>query len=160
MAWVIKKLGIDVASSIQFLLFLVFLGGFLLSGASIRPNWAVLLLPVLLLIMAGLGLGGGIIISALTTRYRDLRFLVTFGVQLWMYATPVIYPVSTIPERWRIWIEANPITPLVETFRYAFLGAGSANVPNLIYSAVFMVVVLVVGILLFNRIEATFMDTV
>ncbi len=149
-----------IAFVIQFVLFLCFMLYFWLNGAAIRPNVWILFTPVLLLMMAGLGLGFGIIVSSLTTRYRDLRFLVTFGVQLWMYATPVIYPVSSIPERWRIWIEANPITPLVETFRYAFLGAGSANVPNLLYSAGFMVVVLVVGILLFNRIEATFMDTV
>ncbi len=110
--------------------------------------------------MAGLGLGFGIIVSSLTTRYRDLRFLVAFGVQLWMYATPVIYPVSSIPEPFQMLIQANPITPIVETFRYAYLGAGTVNIPNLLYSAGFMLVVLTIGILLFNRIEATFMDTV
>ena len=142
------------------MLFLCFMLYFWLNGAAIKPNLWMLFTPVLLLMMAGLGLGFGIIVSSLTTRYRDLRFLVTFGVQLWMYVTPVIYPVSSIPERFRMLIQANPLTPIVETFRYAFLGAGSVNVPNLLYSAGFMVVVLVVGILLFNRIEATFMDTV
>jgi lipopolysaccharide transport system permease protein len=149
-----------IAFVIQFALFLCFMLYFGLNGAAIKPNLWVLFTPVLVLMMAGLGLGFGIIVSSLTTRYRDLRFLVTFGVQLWMYATPVIYPVSSIPERFRILIQANPITPIVETFRYAFLGAGTANVPNLLYSAGFMLVVLIIGILLFNRIEATFMDTV
>ncbi len=149
-----------VAFVIQFLLFLCFMLYFWASGAAIRPNLWVLLTPLLILMMAGLGLGFGIIVSSLTTRYRDLRFLVTFGVQLWMYATPVIYPVSSIPERYRILIQANPITPLVEAFRYAFLGAGAPNLLNLLYSGGFMLVVLTIGILLFNRIEATFMDTV
>jgi lipopolysaccharide transport system permease protein len=120
----------------------------------------VLITPLLLLMMAGLGLGFGIIVSSLTTRYRDLRFLVTFGVQLWMYATPVIYPVSAIPERFQPFIQANPVTPIVEAFRYAYLGAGTVDPVNLLYSFGFMLVVLFVGILLFNRIEATFMDTV
>ena len=149
-----------IAFVIQFLLFLLFMLYFGLNGAAIKPNLWVLFTPVLVLMMAGLGLGFGILVSSLTTRYRDLRFLVTFGVQLWMYATPVIIPVSSIPERFRIFIQANPITPLVETFRYAFLGAGSVNVLNLLYSGVFMLVILAIGILLFNRIEATFMDTV
>ena len=149
-----------IAFSIQFLLFLCFMFYFWLSGAAIKPNLWVLFTPVLVVMMAGLGLGFGIIVSSLTTRYRDLRFLVTFGVQLWMYVTPVIYPVSSIPERFRGLIQANPITPIVETFRYAFLGAGSVNILNLLYSAGFMLVVLVIGVLLFNRIEATFMDTV
>jgi len=149
-----------IAFSIQFVLFLGFVAYYWFSGADIQPNLWVLFTPILVLIMAGLGLGFGIIVSSLTTRYRDLRFLVTFGVQLWMYITPVIYPISTIPERYRPFIQANPLTPIIETFRYAYLGAGSANPLNLLYSAGFMLVVLILGILLFNRIEATFMDTV
>ncbi|MEW5870883.1 MAG: ABC transporter permease [Chloroflexota bacterium] len=149
-----------IAFAIQFVLFLAFVGYFLANDANIRPNLWVLFTPVLLLIMAGLGLGFGIIVSSLTTRYRDLRFLVTFGVQLWMYATPVIYPVSSIPENLRFIILANPLTPIVETFRYAFLGAGTLSIASLLYSAGFMLVVLLIGILLFNRIENTFMDTV
>ncbi len=93
-----------------------------MNGAAIKPNLWVLFTPVLVLMMAGLGLGFGIIVSSLTTRYRDLRFLVTFGVQLWMYATPVIYPVSSIPEQFQVLIQANPLTPIVETFRYALPG--------------------------------------
>jgi lipopolysaccharide transport system permease protein len=149
-----------IAFSIQFLLFLGFVAYYWLNGANIQPNLWVLFTPVLLIMMAGLGLGFGIIVSSLTTRYRDLRFLVTFGVQLWMYVTPVIYPVSAIPDRFRPLIQANPLTPIVETFRYAYLGGGTLNPANLMYSAAFMLVVLILGVLLFNRIEATFMDTV
>jgi len=133
---------------------------FALGGAQIRPNLWILLSPVLLLMMAGLGLGFGIIISSLTTKYRDLRFLVQFGVQLLMYATPVIYPSSAIPERFQTLIKLNPMTPIVETFRFAFLGAGSVHPLDLLYSFVFMVVIVIIGAVMFNRVEATFMDTV
>lgn len=149
-----------IAFLIQFLLFLGFTLYFWLQGAHIQPNLWALFTPVLIVMMAGLGLGFGIIVSSLTTRYRDLRFLVTFGVQLWMYVTPVIYPVSAIPARFRPLIALNPLTSIVETFRYAFLGSGTVNALNLLYSAGFMLAVLVIGVLLFNRIEATFMDTV
>lgn len=149
-----------IAFIIQFILFLGFTLYFWLKGAAIQPNMWVLFTPVLLVMMAGLGLGCGIIVSSLTTRYRDLRFLVAFGVQLWMFVTPIIYPVSSIPEQYQMLIKANPITPIVETFRYAFLGAGTVSIPNLLYSAGFMLVVLTIGILLFNRIEATFMDSI
>ncbi len=149
-----------ITFGIQFIMFLGFTGYFILTGTAIKPNIWILFTPVLLIIMAGLGLGFGVIVSSLTTRYRDLRFLVTFGVQLWMYVTPVIYPVSSIPVQFQPFIKANPLTPIVETFRYAFLGAGEINIMNLAYSAIFMVIVLIVGVILFNRIEATFMDTV
>jgi homopolymeric O-antigen transport system permease protein len=149
-----------ISFAIQFVLFLCILGYFMLSGAPIHPNAALFLLPVLLLMMAGLGLAGGIIVSALTTRYRDLRYLVTFGVQLFMYATPVVYPLSSVSGNFRVLIMANPLTPIVETFRYGFLGAGSFDVGNLSYSLVFMLVALFIGVLLFNHVEATFMDTV
>ncbi len=149
-----------ITFSIQFALFLVFLGYFWLSGAAVQPGLYVLLLPLLLLMMAGFGLGFGIIVSSLTTRYRDLRYLVGFGVQLWMYATPVIYPLSAIPEGYRALIQLNPITPIIEAFRYAFLGAGSLDPGHLLYSFGAMLVVLLLGVLLFNRVEQTFMDTV
>ncbi len=149
-----------IAFSIQFVLFLGFTAYYYFSGADVQPNIWVLLTPFLIILMAGLGLGFGIIVSSLTTRYRDLRFLVTFGVQLWMYITPVIYPVSSIPERFQPLIQANPLTPIVEAFRYAYLGSGTVNMANLLYSTGCMIVVLSVGIVLFNRIEATFMDTV
>ncbi len=149
-----------ISFGIQFLLFLGFVLYFGLSGAAVRPNATVLLLPLLLLMMAGLGLGFGIIVSSLTTRYRDLQHLVAFGVQLLMYATPVIYPVSSIPAPYDVLIRANPLTPIVEAFRYAFLGAGMAGWGGLAYSFGFMVAVLFAGLVLFNRIEQTFMDTV
>ncbi len=149
-----------VAFGIQFLFFLAFLFYFMASGSEIHPNAAMLFLPVLLLIMAGLGLGMGIIISALTTRYRDLRYLVAFGVQLFMYATPIVYPLSAVSGNFRLLILANPLTAIVETFRYGFLGAGTFDLWNLAYSFGFMLVTLLIGVLLFNHVEATFMDTV
>lgn len=149
-----------IAFAIQFALFLIFVAYYLVVSDAVAPNWTVLLLPFYILVMAGLGLGFGIIVSALTTRYRDLQFLVRFGVQLVMYATPIIYPLSSIPEKYQLLIVANPMTSIVEGFRYSFLGSGSLNPLYLLYSFVFMLVTLMVGVMLFNRIEATFMDTV
>ena len=146
---------------IQFAMFLVFVLYFALRGTDVQPQWTwIALSPLLVMMMAGLGLGFGIIISSLTTKYRDLRFLVQFGVQLLMYATPVIYPVSSIPERFQWIILANPMTPIVEAFRYAFLGAGTVDTGHLLYSFGFMVVVVTLGSIIFNRVEQTFMDTV
>ena len=149
-----------ITFTIQFVFFLAFMLFFALNGSAVSPNLWILLTPVLILMMAGLGLGFGILISSLTTKYRDLRFLVQFGVQLLMYATPVIYPVSSIPERFQWIILANPMTSLVEAFRYAFLGAGSVNRMQLLYSFGFMAVIVAIGITIFNRVEQTFMDTV
>jgi lipopolysaccharide transport system permease protein len=146
---------------IQFGMFILFTLYFVLRGAVIQVNWLwILLSPILILIMAGLGLGFGITISSLTTKYRDLRFLVSFGVQLLMYAAPVIYPVSSIPERYQWIILANPMTPIIEAFRYAFLGTGTVNSSQLLYSFGFMVVIVLLGSVIFNRVEQTFMDTV
>ena len=149
-----------ITFAIQFAFFLAFMGYFALRGTPLHPNWWILLTPVLIFMMAGLGLGLGIIVSSLTTKYRDLRFLVTFGVQLLMYATPVILPISSFPQRFRWIILANPMTPIVEAFRYAFLGAGTVSLPSLAYSFGFMLVVVFIGTVIFNRVEATFMDTV
>ena len=146
---------------IQFAMFLAFVAFFVVRGTPIHFNWLwIALSPILILMMAGLGLGFGIIISSLTTKYRDLRFLVTFGVALLMYATPVIYPVSSIPERFQWIILANPMTPVIEAFRFAFLGAGTVDVNHLLYSFGFMLVVVILGSIIFNRVEQTFMDTV
>jgi len=145
---------------IQFALFLVFVGFYYSRGVAIHPNIYVLLTPVLLLIMAALGLGLGIIVSSLTTKYRDLQVLVTFGVQLLMFATPVIYPVSMVSQQYRWLILANPMTALVETFRYAFLGAGTFDLWQLLYSTGATLVILCIGVVLFNHVERTFMDTV
>lgn len=145
----------------QFALFLLFVIFFAVRGAPIQLHWGwVALSPLLVLMMAGLGLGFGIIISSLTTKYRDLRFLVSFGVQLFMYATPVIYPASSIPARFKWIVQANPMTPVVESFRYAFLGNGTVSYFQLLYSFVFMLAVVFIGSLIFNRVEQTFMDTV
>jgi lipopolysaccharide transport system permease protein len=150
-----------ITFAIQFALFLVFLLIFFLRGTAVQLNWLwIALSPLLMVMMAGLGLGLGVIISSLTTKYRDLRFLVQFGVQLLMYATPVIYPVSSIPERFQWIILANPMTPIVEAFRYAFLGAGTVNSGSLLYSFGFMLMVVFLGSVIFNRVEQTFMDTV
>ena len=110
--------------------------------------------------MAALGLGLGVIITSMTTRYRDLTVLVGFGVQLLMYASPIIYPLSALPEQWRFWASLNPIASIVELFRYAYLGAGSVNLAHLGYSAIIITVILYFGVILFNRVERTFMDTV
>jgi lipopolysaccharide transport system permease protein len=146
---------------IQFLLFFGFLVYYLVIGADIETNWLTAL-PLslgLLLIMGALGLGLGIIVSAGTTKYRDLRFLVGFGVQLAMYATPVIIPVSHIPERFHWVIYLNPMSAVIEAFRGVFLGT-PFSIPALGYSVAFTAVILVLGIVLFNRVERTFMDTV
>ncbi len=144
---------------IQFSCFLVLTAAFLGLGALAPIGAGGLLLPVFLFILAGLGLGFGIIVSSLTTRYQDLRHLVQFGTQLWMYATPVVYPLSLAPEKYRWLILLNPITPVVEAFRQAFLG-GTIAYGHLGYSIVMMFVVLGIGLILFNRVEATFIDTV
>jgi lipopolysaccharide transport system permease protein len=145
---------------IQFGLFLLFMLFFVLKGSTVRPTPAILLLPILLLIMAALGLGSGIIVSALTTRYRDLRFLVQFGVQLLMYSTPIILPLSKLPDKYRWVMLCNPMTPVIETFRYAIVGSGTFSLRHLGMSAAAAILILASGILLFNRVEKTFMDTV
>jgi len=145
---------------VQFVLLLAFYLYFLARGAAIQPTQALWLLPLLLLMMAALGLGAGIIVSSLTTRYRDLRYLVQFGVQLLMYAAPVIIPLSKLPEQYRWIMLLNPMTPLIEAFRYALLGVGSFNWEYLGISAGVSVLTLVIGILLFNKVERTFMDVV
>ncbi|MCD4788424.1 MAG: ABC transporter permease [Bacteroidales bacterium] len=149
-----------VSFVIQFIFLLCFMLYFYLAGSSVNPNINVLLIPVLVIIIAGLGLGFGIIISSLTTKYRDLTHLVTFGVSLWMYATPIIYPLSEIPEKYKIFVLANPMTPIVETFKSALLGVGEVNYLQLLYSFGFTVFVLCVGVIIFNKVEKTFMDTV
>jgi lipopolysaccharide transport system permease protein len=145
---------------IQMGLFLVFYFYFIANGTPIYPTRALLLLPVLILLMAALGLGSGIIVSSLTTRYRDLRFLVQFGTQLLMYSTTVILPLSKLPDQYRWIILANPMTPIIETFRYAFLGTGVFDWAHLGLSATATLFILAIGVLLFNRVEKTFMDTV
>lgn len=149
-----------IAFALQFFFFLCFLTYFIWRGSAIHPNVWVLTTPLLLLMMAALSLGLGIIISAMTTRYRDLTVLIGFGVQLLMYASPVIYPLSSLPEKWRFWAGLNPIAPIIEVFRYAFLGSGSVDPTMLGLSSFIISVILLIGIVMFNKVERTFMDTV
>jgi lipopolysaccharide transport system permease protein len=146
--------------AIQIAIFLVFYGYFFVKGARVHPTAALLLLPVLIILMAAFALGCGVVVSAMTTRYRDLRNLVQFGLQLLMYTTPVIFPLSKIPPQYRWLILANPMTPVIETFRYAFLGVGSFSWANLALSAVFISIILFVGVLIFRRVEKSASDTV
>ena len=148
---------------VQFILFLMMMIYYLLIGKDFGPGWHILLFPYLVLLMALLGLGLGMIISAMTTKYRDLAFLVTFGVQLLMYATTVIYPLSTALVKYPdyAWIIAyNPMTPIIETFRYSFLGTGSFSWESLAYCTLVTSAISVMGILIFNKVEKTFVDTI
>lgn len=159
---VLSKL-IDFA--IQYAFFLVFLVIYMLTGANIAPNWYVLLTPVLLLQLAMLSLGCGVIISAATTKYRDLRMLVSFGVQLWMYASPVAYDMFSMGafapgSNYYALYMLNPVTPIVNLFRYAYLGIGQLDWLYYGVSWAVTLVLLFVGIVLFSRVEKTFMDTV
>lgn len=149
-----------VRMGIQFLLFIAVYVYYLLSGVQVAPNIFILLLPLLVLMLAGLSLGFGVIISSLTTKYRDLTILFTFIVQLWMYATPVIYPLSTMSTE-KQWIMAiNPVTSIFETFKYGMMGVGTFSWGMLAYSFCFMVILLVIGIVVFNKVQRSFMDTV
>jgi lipopolysaccharide transport system permease protein len=148
---------------IQGIIFLLFFYYYYLIGANINPNITIAVLPLLLLLMAGLGLGFGILISSLTTKYRDFQFLVVFGVQLFMYATPVVYPLSLAKEKLGSysWIAfANPMSSIVEAMKYAFLGQGQFSWYHLLYSFIFMIILLATGVIIFNKVEQNFMDTV
>lgn len=150
-----------VQFGIQLMLLLGFVVYFKFSGALEGMQWTNLIwLPLILLLMAGFGLGLGIIISSLTTKYRDLNVLISFGVNLLMYATPVIYPLSSIPDKYFQFLKWNPLSPLVECFRYMFTGNGTFDAAGIAFSAGVMGVLLLIGLLLFNRVEKTFMDTV
>ena len=149
-----------VRMGIQFLLFIAVYIYYLIIGVGVAPNIYILLLPLLILMLDGLALGFGIIVSSLTTKYRDLTILFTFFVSLWMYATPVIYPLSTMSEN-RQWIMAlNPVTGIMEAFKYGALGVGTFDWGMLAYSFGFMVVLLAIGIVVFNKVQRSFMDTV
>ncbi|RNL51122.1 ABC transporter permease [Pedobacter jejuensis] len=152
-----------VRFGIQMILFVLALSYYYFTGASFQVTWAIALFPLLILLMALLGLGSGMIISAMTTKYRDLAFLVTFGVQLLMYATTVIYPLSEAINKYPkyAWIiEYNPMTPIIETFRYGFLGEGSFSWVSLAYASGVVLILLVFGIVIFNKVERNFVDTV
>lgn len=149
------QFGVQMSLVLIFLAYYVFIG-------SVSPNWwAWLLIPIVLLHLGVMGLGFGIIISSLTTKYRDLAILVTFGVQLWMYATPIVYPISQLEDGWmKTILMLNPVTMPVEAFRYAVLGQGVIVPEYLILSWVITIGVVLIGIMIFNHVEKTFMDTV
>lgn len=146
---------------IQIGLFVVLFVYYFVGGSPVCPNWYALLIPVFVIMLAGLGLGFGILVSSMTTKYRDLTILFTFLVQLWMYATPIVYPISMVPGgKLRMLILANPMTSIIEAFKYATLGQGYFSWLALGYSFVFMMVLLVIGVVIFNKVQRSFMDTV
>ncbi|NLA50497.1 MAG: ABC transporter permease [Bacteroidales bacterium] len=149
-----------VRMGIQFLLFIIVYIYFLLMKVNVAPNVYALLIPVLILMLAGLALGFGILISSLTTKYRDLTILFTFFVQLWMYATPVIYPLSSMSPKMQKIMSINPVTSIIETFKYGTMGVGTFRWGSLAYSFVFMLALLATGIVVFNKVQRSFMDTV
>jgi lipopolysaccharide transport system permease protein len=149
-----------ISFGIQFGILLVSMGVYWYLGESRAPTGWVVLLPVLIGMLAGYSLGAGIIICAMTTRYRDLSYLVTFGVQSLMFLTPVIFPFSAVPERYKWLVALNPLTPIFEGLRLGLIGVGTVTVEQLLASFAVMLVVLVSGLLLFTRVERTFMDTV
>jgi lipopolysaccharide transport system permease protein len=149
-----------VQLGIQLLLLAAVMIWYTISGYEIHFNWYILYIPLLVVNLALLGLGIGIIFSALTTKYRDLSNLMGFGVQLWMYITPVIYPSSAVPDKYRVFVFINPVAPLVEAFKYSLIGAGEFNPARLLYSVIVTIILLFIGVVLFNRTEQNFMDTV
>lgn len=148
---------------IQLAVFVLAYVYFIIKGEHIVPNLYALLFPLLILILAGLGLGFGILISSMTIKYRDLKFLLAFAIQLWMYATPVIYPLSVMQGHYSkyMWlIQANPLTAVMETFKYGFLGQGTFSWLSLAYSGIFTILTLFFGLIIFNKVEKSFMDVV
>ena len=151
-----------VRFGIQFGLFLVVYAYYaIFTDVQIHTNWYVLMLPILVMMLAGLALGFGILFSSMTTKYRDLQLLLSFFVSLWMYATPVIYPLSTITNpTLRLVMQLNPLTGIVEFFKYGMLGVGVHDWWMLGYSFAFMVVLMAIGVVVFNKVQKSFMDTV
>ncbi len=145
---------------IQLLLFIVVYVYYVAIGGPVSINAAALLFPVLVFMLAFHALSWGLIVSSLTSKYRDLRYLVGFGLQLFMYATPIIYPLSAAGDKFRWALELNPLTPIFEAFKFGVLGSGSLSWGGLLYSFVFMLVMLFFSIIIFNRVERNFMDTV
>jgi lipopolysaccharide transport system permease protein len=147
---------------VQLIMFLIFYFYYMAIGnGQINPSLQTLLIiPILIIQMALLGQGLGMIISSLTTKYRDLSYLVSFGTQLLMYASPIIYPLSVVPDKYKIFIIANPMTPVIEGFRQAFIGKGHLDFNMLIYSIIFTLITFILGLLIFNKVEQSFIDTV
>jgi len=146
--------------AVQFGIFIVVLLYYVIFTDTVHPNWWILLTPVLIFLMAMFALGMGMIFSSMTTKYKDLTFLLAFGTQLFMYVTPVVYPTSALPEKFKFLAYFNPLSSIFECFRYAYLGAGSFDLMSLMISAVVIMILLVVGTVIFNKVEKSFMDTV
>jgi len=149
-----------ISAGIQFATLVVFYLIYVLTGAHVRPTWWVLLFPLIFLQLAALGTGFGMIISALTTKYRDLRQLVAFGISLWMYATPIVYPLSQVPAKYKLIMELNPVTAPIEAFRAMFYGVGDTSPAALAGSVIATVIIVFLGLILFNHNERTFVDVV
>lgn len=160
----VTPFSIVISNLIQFgigmSLFLVVYFYYILTGSDIQPNTTLFFFPVLVLIMGFMGLGLGMLVSAMTTKYRDLQFLIQFGIQLLMYATPVIYPISAISDKYKWIIMANPMSGIIEAFKFSFLGTGSFSWSLIAYSATFTIVIFILGLMVFNKTEKNFMDTV
>jgi len=146
--------------AIQFGLFIAVVLYYTFIPQTITPNLWVLATPFLILLMAAFALGLGMIFSSLTTKYKDLTFLLSFGIQLTMYATPVVYPISALPEQYKWVVELNPLTGIFECFRYGYLGSGHFEPMSLVYSTICIVILFLTGVLIFNKVEKSFMDTV
>lgn len=144
---------------VQFLLFVCFVGYFTLQN-QIHPNSWILLTPLIIVLMAVISMGIGLILSSMTTKYKDLNQLIGFGVQLFMYATPVIYPSSSVPSTYQWVVELNPLVGLFDYMRFAYLGVGEFTILDLVYPSLFSIVILAIGVLVFNKTQKTFMDTV
>ena len=147
-----------------FIQFMLFLGLYIyyvsLGNQSMDPSFYLIIVPLLIFQMALLGQGLGMIISSLTTKYKDLSYILNFGIQLLMYASPIIYPLSIVPEKYRLIIISNPMTPIIEIFRNALLGTGQINMIMYIYSIVMTLVLFIIGLIIFNKVEKSFIDTV
>jgi lipopolysaccharide transport system permease protein len=160
----VTPISIVISNLIQFgigmILFLLVYFYYIIIGRDIEPNIYLLLFPLLVVLMGVMGLGLGMLVSAMTTKYRDMQHLIQFGVQLLMYATPVVYPISAIPEKYQWVIMANPMSGIIEAFKYGFLSTGSLNWGLLAYSTIFTILIFVFGLMVFNKTEKNFMDTV
>ncbi len=160
----IVPLSVTISNLIKFGIQMILFSGFWIyffaNGASIQLQFEIILFPFIVLLMAFLSLGIGMAISSLTYKYRDLTLLVSFGVQLFMYATPVVYPASIVKGKWEMWLWLNPMTSLVEAFKYMFLGHGQLNWFWLGYATVFAIIIFLFGLAIFNKTEKNFMDTV
>ncbi len=145
---------------IQLILFLILYAFFYLNGFGFSLDWTFILLPLLLIQMAFTGLGFGMIVSSLTTKYKDLTFLINFAVQLLMYASPIVYPISIVPEKFKLIIMLNPFTSIIEIFKNSVFGTGYINIFWILYSFCFSIIVFLIGLIIFNKVEKSFIDTI